>query len=84
MNILIEWCGGRRTFFLVCLLAAVMSSASFGQQEYPHRRFPILFSEHKVASTFGIDVAPWWMPDPVKNDVRIAWDYTYWAGLKWV
>ena len=84
MNILIEWCGGRRTFFLVCLLAAVMSSASFGQQEYPHRRFPILFSEHKAASTFGIDVAPWWMPDPVKNDVRIAWDYTYWAGLKWV
>ncbi len=68
----------------VGLVLLALTSAAFAQQEYPHRRFPILFSENKGPSKLGINVGPWSMPDAVKNDVRIAWDYTYWAGLKWV
>lgn len=64
------------------LVVAVVCSWVFAQQEYPDRRFPILFSEHKAGSIFGINVGPWFSEE--RDDVRIAWDYTWEAGLKWV
>ncbi|MBN1593550.1 MAG: hypothetical protein JW941_09950 [Candidatus Coatesbacteria bacterium] len=72
------------TTLAIALIIVVSAPSAFAQQEYPNRRFPVLFSENKGPSNFGINVGPWWMPDYEKNDTRVAWDFTFWAGLKWV
>ncbi|MCD6328632.1 hypothetical protein J7M28_13930 [bacterium] len=69
--------------FVVLIVLGAFPSNGLAQREYPNRRFPVLFSENRGPSTFGINIAPWWMPHD-QNDVRIAWDYANWAGLKWV